>query len=271
MRVEWEIINDYIEGNNISKHREKWFFKYDGHTFAEPSYEIEHKAAVRRIFQQINMGLENFTPCNVEIWDKLFPNWREIINGVTVNLIVGYPEPFDATVLRAPDGESNVILDLGLWTKYEGKCDIVGVVHNLLTHELSHVCIGKTIYGIDDDIESKDYLINLDANTFHEAFAHLISFEDKKINEVNWNDEGWIIIKEKCRRRMKEALKEKDIDKQQEFLQEAICGNYKDKYAAIAGMFYLVDSWKEKGLEGLEEVFKQGYHGFSQKVIKKLD
>lgn len=267
MRVKSEIINDYIDGRNVSKYKDEWFFKYDGHAFKEPSYKVEHREAVRRIFEQIKNSLDNFTPCNIEVWDKLFPNWREIICNVSINLIVGFPEPYDATVLKGVDGESNVILDLGLWTRYEGKCDIKGIVHNLLTHELCHVCIGKTISGIDDDIESDDYLINLDANTFHEAFAHLISFEDKAINEVQWDTEDWVIVKEKCRIRMKEALVESNPDKQQEFLQEGFCGNYKGKYAAISGMFYLVDCWMLEGLDGLEEVFKVGYLGFSEKTV----
>lgn len=40
----------------------------------------------------------------------------------------------------------------------------------------------------------------------------------------------------------------------------------KEKYAAISGMFYLVDYWREKGLVGLEEVFKSGYCGFTKKT-----
>ncbi|MEG2017261.1 MAG: hypothetical protein RR128_02230 [Clostridium sp.] len=267
MRVKAELVKSYIQGSDIEGYEEEWFFEECGHIFVNPSYEIEHRETVGRIFQQIKASIEGFIPCNVEIWDKLFFNWREIIDKVTINLIVGYPEPYDATVIKAPDGESNVILDLGLWAKYEGKCDIPRVVNNLLTHELCHVCIGKTIQGIDEDIESEDYLINLDANTFHEAFAHLISFEDKAINEVQWDTEEWAIVIKNCRERMKEALVESNLDKQQEFLQEAFCGNYKEKYAAISGMFYLVDCWREKGLVGLEEVFKSGYHGFATRTV----
>lgn len=267
MRVKAELVKDYIRGNEVSRYKDKWFFREGGHGFVNPSYEIEHRETVERIFEQIKAGIENFTPCNVGIWDKLFFNWREIINNVTINLIVGYPEPYDATVIKAPDGESNVILDLGLWAKYEGKCDIPRVVHNLLTHELCHVCIGKAIPGIDEDIESEDYRINLDANTFHEAFAHLISFEDKDINEVQWDSGGWPEVKEKCRKTISEALEETNIDKQREFLKKSICGDYKEKYAAVVGMFYLVDCWKTQGVEGLADVFKSGYCGFAGRTV----
>lgn len=60
----------------------------------------------------------NFTPTNKKIWDALFKDWRSIINRVRVNLIMGYSEPNDATVMKNPQGASEVILDLGCWVKY---------------------------------------------------------------------------------------------------------------------------------------------------------
>lgn len=68
---------------------------------------------------------------------------------------------------------------------------------------------------------------------------------------------------------MSEALIITDSDKQKEFLYTGFCGNYKEKYAAISGIFYLVDNWLEKGILGLEEEFKKGYYGFAQKTIEK--
>lgn len=190
---------------------------------------------------------------------------------MTINLIVGYPEPFDATVLRAPDSNNNVILDIGLWTKYEDKCEIVSVVYNLLTHELYHICIGEVVKNIDDDIKSENYLTNLDANTFHEAFAHLISFENKDIDKVEWDTEDWLKVKVTCRKTMSVALIETDPEKQSKYLYDAICGNYKEKYAAMAGMLYLVDCLKAEDISGLEKVFRHGYNGFAQKTLNEFN
>lgn len=267
MKINADIVCDYIDGKSIEPYKERWFFITDGYMFVKPSYEREHIELVRRIFEQIKETIEDFIPCNSKIWDALFPNWKKIIDEVTVNLIVGFPEPNDATVLKAPDGQNNVILDLGIWTKYEGKCDIASLVHNLLTHELCHVCIGATIKGIDDDLKSGDYITNLDANTFHEGFAHLISFENKEIDEINLNNEKWQKVKDKNRKRMQSALGITDIIEQKKFLYDAIFGNYEEKYACMCGMFYLMDCWKRKGILGLEEEFKIGYHNFSKRTI----
>lgn len=267
MKINSDIVLAYIEGKSIRPYDEQWFFKVQGYTFSEPSYEREHIEAVNRIFNLISNTISDFTPCNSNIWDMLFPTWRSILENVTINLIIGYPEPNDATVLKEPHGESNVILDLGLWTKYEGKCDIASVVHNLLTHELSHVLIGATIKDIDQDTESSNYITNLDANTFHEGFAHLISYDDKEINEVNWDDKKLQTVKDKSRVRMQSALSATDITQQKNYLYDAIYGNYYDKYACMCGMFYLVDCWKSKGILGLKEEFQKGYHEFSKRAL----
>ncbi|BCN30987.1 DUF5700 domain-containing putative Zn-dependent protease [Anaeromicropila herbilytica] len=267
MRIYNDIVRDYIEGNSLEHHKKLWFFQSQRYKFVEPSYEHEHIDSVKRIYENIMNTIENFVPCNSEIWDALFPNWEKIIEEVTVNLIVGFPEPNDATVLKAPDGTNNVILDLGLWTKYESKCNIASVVHNLLTHELCHICIGESIKGIDNDIESNDYLTNLDANTFHEGFAHLISFDNKEIDEVDWDNEKWKIVKDKSRIKMQSAICAIDSIKQKEYLYDAVFGNYEDKYACMSGMFYLVNCWKRIGILGLQEEFNKGYHGFSKRTI----
>ncbi len=269
MRINADIVCDYLEGKSIIPHKEEWFFKVQGYLYEEPSYESEHIESVRRIFAHMKNVIENFVPCNFKIWDELFPNWYEIIDEVIIYLIIGFPEPNDATVLKSPVGKNCVILDLGLWAKYEGKGDIASIIHNLLTHELCHVCIGKTIKGIDDDMENGEYITKLDANTFHEGFAHLISYEDKDIDRVEWDKENLQKVKEKSKKIMKSAICATDSVEQKNYLYDAIYGNYYDKYACMCGMLHLVECWKKKEILGLREEFNKGYHGFSIRALGK--
>lgn len=170
--------------------------------------------------------------------------------------------------MKNPQGDSEVILDLGCWIKYYGKVDVSELVHNLLTHELCHVCINELIPEISEAIISNDYLTNLDANTFHEGFAHLVSYNDKEIDEVDWNSKQMLLYKTNSINIMIEALEENDPIKQKNYLYKAIYGSYYDKYACMAGMFFLVDVWKKQGIVGLEEVFNQGYIGFAEKTVQ---
>lgn len=267
MKIKSDIVCDYAAGKSILSYKDEWFFRAEGYSFEEPSYEVEHKEAVERIYELIFDTVKDFSPCNISIWDAIFPTWRTILEDTTINLIVGFPEPNDATVLKSPDGQYNVILDLGLWSKYEGKCDISSVVHNLLTHELCHVCISKTIADIDDDIDNGDYISKLDANTFHEGFAHLVSFDDKDIDSVEWDSEKLRQVKSRSIAMMQLAITSTDIIEQKDYLHKAIYGDYYDKYACMCGMFYLVDCWKKNHISGIVDEFKKGYVGFSIRTI----
>ena len=271
MKLESAIVKAYIDRKSVDIFSENWYFLKEGYCYQEPSYDKDHIEAVSRIYSQIREIIENFIPCNLNIWEAIFPEWKRIIGEVTINLIVGFPEPNDATVLKAPDGCNHVILDLGLWVKYEGKCNMRSVIHNLLTHELCHICIGETVTGIDEDTKSECYLTNLDANTFHEGFAHLVSFEDKNIDSIDWKEERWNKVKEATGRKMQEALKATDKQEQEKYLYDAVYGNYFDKFACMSGMLYLVECWQKNGIQGLRTVFEEGYAGFSAKVVKPID
>ncbi|MDD6796639.1 MAG: hypothetical protein PUE01_14755 [Clostridiaceae bacterium] len=267
MKLNYDIVIDYIAGNKIDKYKNCWFFNTEGLCFKEPSYNEKHRKSVEKLLNEVRHCIENFIPCNVEIWNELFGNWKAILDDVNINLIVGYPEPFDATVLKAPDNKMNVVLDLGVWTKYENKTNISDLVHNLLTHELCHICIGKLINSIDDDLESDNYHTQMDAISFHEGFAHLVAFDNKNIDEVNWESEEWQKVKQKSKEIMKLALCETKQEKQKKYLHDAFCGSYKEKFACMCGMFYLVDCWHDKGIEGIKNEFKLGYEDFAKRCI----
>ncbi|MDF2908589.1 MAG: hypothetical protein K0R34_3910, partial [Herbinix sp.] len=76
MKINSDIVSDYINGRYIKSYKEQWFFKMQGYMFVDPSYESEHIEAVKRIFHMINNIIYDFTPCNSKIWDILFPTWR---------------------------------------------------------------------------------------------------------------------------------------------------------------------------------------------------
>lgn len=268
MEVFDDIIQSYIKKEGLAPYKSLWFYQEEGYSFYDPDSSNERIEIIKRIYQEIQKTVLNFIPANIQIWDALFKDWHTIINHVKVNLIIGYSEPNDATVMNNLQGDSEVIFDLGCWVKYYGKCNISEVVHNLLTHELCHVCINKLIPNISEAIESNDYVTNLDANTFHEGFAHLVSYNDKNIDEVDWNSEQMQLYKMNAKKTMKEAFKEENRIKQKDYLYKAIYGSYYDKYACMASMFFLADVWKKQGVVGLEKVFGQGYIGFAGKTVQ---
>ena len=275
MKINDQIVKAYLENGNINEFRNAWYFTSstvagdDGNNiFNEPKYDDELKRKAELVCQSIKQVASDFLPTNLELWDTLFSDWRRILSEVSVDLIAGFPEPYDATVERDGYGVPHIVFDVICWTKYVGKCDMLEVVQNLLTHELCHVLIGNSIANIDKDIESKDYLTNLNANAFHEAFAHLISYETKEIHTIDWHTPRLEKVRVESNQRLKDSLAEMNPEIQQQNLYDAICGNYYEKFACMSGMLYLAEVWEKGGKKALKECFDEGYKDFVLKILK---
>lgn len=107
---------------------------------------------------------------------------------------------------------------------------------------LCHVLIGKQVPHIDEDLKNPDYRIALDALTFHEAFAHLVSYEAREIGDVDWNAPEL----QKVRKNSNENMR-------------------REKYACMSGMLYLAALWQKGGALALKTCLDEGYFGFAEK------
>lgn len=118
----------------------------------------------------------------------------------------------------------------------------------------------------DAALESTDYLTRLDAYTFHEGFAHLLSYQATEIDCVDWHTPQLTEAAAASRAKLRLALMETDPDRQKQFLEEAVCGSYYEKFACMCGMLYLADRWETQGIDGLKSAFAD-YHGFAQRAL----
>lgn len=118
----------------------------------------------------------------------------------------------------------------------------------------------------DAALESTDYLRRLDAYTFHEGFAHLLSYQATEIDCVDWHTPQLTEVAAASRAKLRLALTETDPDRQKQFLEEAVCGSYYEKFACMCGMLYLADRWETQGIDGLKSAFAD-YHGFAQRAL----
>lgn len=271
MHIDNSIVQAYISGADMYQYEKEWFFSssaldVDGgkNLFTPPPNDDVVRDEVNRLEICFRQSVEHFYPVNRPIWDALFPDWRNI--QPVINLIVGFPEPYDAVTMKAPDGQIHLVFDLICWRKYAGMTDLNEIIRNLLTHEITHLLIGKYYSEVDVAMESSNYLTKLDAFTFHEGFAHLISYQTTEIDHVDWHTEQLNEVYSTCKKKMRSALAETDAKKQEQFLSDAICGMYYEKFACMCGMLYLAGQWETKGIPGLKSAFSD-YHGFAEKVL----
>lgn len=273
MIINSEIFDFYLENGNINKYKEDWIFKYLGilnggmNVFEEPSYSQENIKTMKKIAIEIRKQIDNFEPNNVEIWNLLFPNWKKVISDVFIYFIVGLPKGYDALALQDENGHPIAVYDIGNWLIYE-KMVISDVINNLLTHELSHVCINAAFPDLMNTYMSGTYLEGLDGITFNEGFAHLLSFKNRNISLVDWKSEEFKNIFADVVETMKKALLEEDTSKQKQYIQASMAGAYYEKFGAMVGMLYLASEWLKKGNLGLKKIFDEGYYNFASKAIK---
>lgn len=270
MRINTEIVDAYLKAEDMSRFSSMWL--YADRTgqgvksmFQDPPDDCAKREAVSKIKNEVVSHVRAFTPCNGEIWDALFDDWRDFLEDAVLDLIVGCPEPYDAFVIQDSNGKHHMVFDLLCWEKYVGVISLSDLSQNLLTHELFHVMVGKRYPDIEAAEDHGAYIDQLDAITFNEGFAHLVSYNQQEIETVSWNGKKLKDIYIRSAEKMKSVLQEKDPNKQKQYVYEANAGAYYSKYACMCGMIFLGRQWQNGGVYALKELFYQGYHGFAVK------
>lgn len=267
MRVNKNTINDYLEGKEINEWDNQWIF----HSLVEKEYLIQtvaedKKDLIEEATNLLENELTNFKPYNKEIWDMIFPNWKTFISGLSIYLIVGCPNPYDAMVRVSPEGEEVMIIDINRMLSYGDSVDeLLHTIKNLLTHEYAHLCIHKDYPMLDTTSSFCDKLQYL---CFDEGIAHLLSCNDN-IKNVNWLDNDRLRKKENAYRMLKNAICSNK--RHEELLEKADTGAYWDKYGSISGLFGIIEKFVESNYDynSILEVYKNGPKKFLLDIFNK--
>lgn len=246
MNIDDSMIKSYLAGND--DYNSHWLFNniLDNGEYAFDRPNNKYKEKIREIYEKIHGNLINFTPYNVDLFSKLFPTWKTLINDANIILAIGCPSPYDAMV-REHEGREYVIFDLIRFMSYEkAGYDIVSLITGMITHEISHICIHADYPVNDNSYEDKLTYI-----AFDEGFAHLLAFTDK-ISSYNFSDMIETYYQNSVSK-LQMALSETNTLKQKEYLDESNCGAYWDKFAAISGKLYLASN-----IGDLYDIYKDG-------------
>ena len=193
--------------------------------------------------------LTEFTPTNSEVFDQLFPKWRDIQKEARVELIVGAPSNYDMMVRN-----DMIYIDIQNLDKYlSNGYEIIELLKILITHEFVHLCINKD-YSLEED---PSYIEQLDYILFQEGFAHAIPYLNNL--EVEKYNETFI----KSCIKLRKALEETSIEKQNQYLLDADTGDYWDKYGAIAGKLFILNNSNE-----ILNIYNRGYQNFHTSILE---
>ena len=108
MLIDSSIAQAYIESSCVDAFRASWLFEHTSvssdlgrNAFTPPPEDLALRETVRKLERRICEAAAHFVPVNRPIWDALFPDWEAV--QPTLDLIVGYPEPYDAVAASLPD------------------------------------------------------------------------------------------------------------------------------------------------------------------------
>lgn len=256
MNIDTSIVKSYLQGNDdFAGH---WLFYHilDNGEYVFDKPDLEHREAAGRMLKKLQNSLDNFKPYNIELFSGLFPEWRELAHDTNVVLAVGCPAPYDAMV-REYGGREFIIFDLIRLLEYQKNgSNILSLMRQLITHEVSHICIHA-----DYPIQPTTYQEKLSYIVFNEGFAHALAFSD----EIGAYDFNPMIQThyENSLSKLKAALSETDAQKQEEYLEIANCGPYWDKFAAISGKLYIVSHLKH-----IYEIYQGGPSKLLSDILK---
>lgn len=252
MFVDDHIVLKYLNGDSGNTIKNHWIFstiEKENYLFENP--DMKKKEDVSKILTKIQDKLSNFSPLNKDIYSALYPDWLDITKDMNILLVVGCPNPYDAMV-REHEGKLYIIFDLIRFSDYKDKgYDIDFVIKQLITHETSHLCLHKK-YPV---LNSNNFVEQLKYITFNEGFAHLLGFKD----DVEKFDFSEIINKyyHISFLQLKEALAEKDTQKQVDWLRKSNSGQYWGKFAAISGKLFLANH-----IEEVQKIYNDGIDNF---------
>lgn len=258
MNLDTKIIEQYFTDKSIKNIIDHWIFRSiipGKHVYEEPPKENYDR--LRIIYDMVLKSLENFTPLNIKLWNQFFGSYSTFSENVTIYIIVGSPNPYDAMVRQDEEGGKCIIFDLERIRSYSENDDqISDIIMQLITHEIAHVYINKSHRSpnIEDSIyENLRYIV------FNEGIAHFLSFH-KDVLSIDWYTKEMEERRKRSYTTLLSEMRKNSLDKKEELLIKATSGRYWDKFGAIAGLFAIVDYYNnhDKDLICFREIFEKG-------------
>jgi len=258
--VDDTIVKSYLSGDT-SDYSSAWYFDRRG-PMVKTAQDSSTFEIINKTYNVVLSMLKDYTPVNRAAIDTLFPNWREI--SIHISLVAGMPSPYDAITAESDEGVSTIVLDIPQLASY-GMDDesLAESMRQLVTHESVHIYVKEL--GCDCATKDYDYRSSLDFIAYNEGYAHLLSYHEGELYEVDWDSLRYERFGF-SRDRMLKALEAVTSEEEKAFITEAQTGMYYDKFGCISSMLYLSRIYQREGLSGLKRELDRGAEGMSARI-----
>ena len=251
MIINTEIIDFYLENRNLESIKNHWIFNAivpGKYSFDEPK-NIKHNQLIQ-LYQIVKERLIHFQPLNQSLWKEVFGE-MQIPDTTIVYLMVGSPKPYDAMVRKDEEGNFCILLDLVRICDYSEDVDkLKEIACDFITHELAHVLVGQQ-YPYSENLTEADFLIQL---VFDEGISHFLSHQEDVLS-VEWDSLEMKKRRQKSYEKICYYLKHEEELTDEVYI-KANSGVFWEKFAAIGGMFAVLDYYRAAG--SFNELLAQG-------------
>lgn len=253
MIIDDHIILDYLAGKDLNKYKTHWIYNCFGEKSVFETPDPKHIVWVSKLYEKIKDQIFHFIPRNYDIVKQIFPRFDSVAADYTILLVVGFPDPYDATVLEH-EGKAYMVFDLIQFQEDSLNQDYS--CHRVLTHELIHLCL------MEDYPAPREwsYIGDLNYTAFNEGFAYALTYPED-MNAFIFD----AFLEEKfanAKHTLRLALAETDREKQAIYSRKADTGEYWEKFAAIAGKLYIL-----KHIDKVESIYRNGWEDFTSQIL----
>lgn len=257
MIINTEIIDLYLNNGPLKQVENHWIFSsivQNQHLFEEPKNPPDNK--LKKLYKILIEHLNNFVPMNKDIWQQFFYK-MQISDKIKIYLIVGSPKPYDAMVRQDLKGSNCIIIDLIRISSYSEDINkLYEIIQNIITHEISHILIHNVYSYPNISVSLYDSLKYI---VFDEGIAHFLSFKNDVLS-VDWYNNEMNEKRKISYNALLNALRNTDSFDKNKILEKSNTGPYWDKFAAISGLFAIIDYYNSNGksLDIFKHIFEKG-------------
>lgn len=251
MQYDNSIVSAFLNGTDITNEKYFYFLK----NYKTP--DIKRKDIVKELDHQLKTILDEFPTFNKNLFNKLFPNIKKDLNNFCILAVVGTEQ----NCIVDKEGTVYILIDLIHIANYTRiVSQMVYIMQNYLTLEITKYLITKQY-----PLTSNNYIDILNHLSFTNGLSNYLAWNESCDNYIFYTPK-YDTYKEKSFGLLAQAIEIDDISLQQRLLENIPSADFWNQFPIIAGMFYFDDVYREKGYDGILEIYNRGPKDFIHNI-----
>ncbi len=222
--------------------------------------DSKRKDIVKELDYRLETIVNNFSIFNKQLVNILFPDIEKDLHDFCVLAVVGTEQNY---VIKNND-TTYLLIDLIHIANYTHiVSQMVYILQNYLTLEIIKYLITKKY-----PFNSENYIDRLNYLSFTMGLSNYLAWNESCSDYVFYTSK-YEPYKEQSFGLLAQALEITERSLQKKVLKSISIAQFWNQFPITAGMFYFDDIYREKGYDGILEIYKKGPYNFIQDIFNK--